>query len=158
MIIYNKAGLEIFRSEDAGSVGQDFDSADLRDANLSHTDWSAANFSGANLADANLEGGVFYWAIFFETNLSNTNLKRTDLRGSDLKFANLRGADLTGAILKEDNLGGPTQLQGADLSDTLLDRAVFDRAQYSKDTKFPVGFDPVQHGMVRVETEPDQRL
>lgn len=131
--------------------GMDFDSANLQGADLSGKIMEGADFSDANLTNSNLEGCDLYWAICFRTNLTNANLKRAYFCGADLKFANFAGADLRGANFGCDNLGGSTQLQGANLQDCLIDEAIFKLATYDSETKFPKNFDPIAQEMVFVE-------
>jgi len=60
----------------------------------------------------------------------------------------LIGADLSGANLGLDNLGGPTRLHGADLSEAKLAGANLVGAEYDASTRFPDGFDPDLAGMI----------
>jgi uncharacterized protein YjbI with pentapeptide repeats len=146
------SGRELFRRDESESLGASFDTVDLAGADLRGT-WAAPDFSGCNLEGACLKAGDFYWTIFFRANLSNADLRDADLRGADLKYANLQGADLRGALLKEDELRGSTKLQGADLRDSLLDGANLNNAAYDTNTRFPVGFDPNRHCMIKVDIE-----
>jgi uncharacterized protein YjbI with pentapeptide repeats len=106
-----------------------------------------ANFSGADLSDANLEGGDLYWAIFFQANLQRCRLNHANLAGGDFKNANLSYADLSDAYLGKDNLGGVSQLEGANLSNCQTERTVFFGATYNNETIFPVGLNPIDHNM-----------
>lgn len=143
--IKNKKGDTIF--EYAHGIGKDFDSADLRGVNMAGGLLEGAMFSDANLEEANLEGCDFYWAIFYRANLQKSTLKDAIVRGVDLKLANLRGADLRNADFSQDNLGGSTQLQGADLTEALVEGAKFQGTEYDSSTKFPLGFNPENNGM-----------
>jgi hypothetical protein len=64
------------------------------------------------------------------------------LEGADLSNTKLAGADLTGVNLKGANLGG------ANLEDAELTRADLGGASYNRYTRWPLGFDPQQHGAV----------
>jgi uncharacterized protein YjbI with pentapeptide repeats len=59
-----------------------------------------------------------------------------------------REATLDGANLGMDNVGGRTQLQGADLRGASLLNTCFNGALYDESTKFPDKFDPRAHVMV----------
>lgn len=128
--------------------GFDFDSSCLDGANLSGRQMEGANFSDASMINSNLEGSDLYWAVFFRANLANINLKQARLCGANLQEANLTGADLREADFGRDNLDGSTDLQGANLTSCLIDGANFVGAIYSKETIFPVGFDPTCNEMV----------
>ncbi|CAJ2376016.1 MAG: hypothetical protein IBGAMO2_180002 [Arenicellales bacterium IbO2] len=106
----------------------------LMDADLRDADLITANLARADLAGANLQGAVMAGADLQKTRLVGTNLQGVDLRDADLKHAYLQGA----------------YLQGADLKDAQCLGANFQDAEYSDDTRFPAGFDPVKEGMVKV--------
>jgi uncharacterized protein YjbI with pentapeptide repeats len=59
-----------------------------------------------------------------------------------------RKANLTAANLGLDSLGGATSLQGASLTNAILNRAKLSGAVFDKRTVFPEGFDPIAAGMV----------
>ncbi|MFN8470123.1 MAG: pentapeptide repeat-containing protein [Caldilineaceae bacterium] len=86
-----------------------------------------ADFSGADLAWAELSGADLSWINLAGADLSRANLRGANVRGADLRQANLDGADLGEADLTEADLG---------------------EAKHSKETKWPVGFDPPQPGTV----------
>lgn len=138
----NKNGRIIYSCESHPDV------FDLRGVNLEEAVLEGAELSYAILEGVNLKGADLYWVILFGANLKNSNLENVSLNGADLKEACLRGANLKNADLGIDNLGGATQLQGADLTDTKLDGVIITRAEYDKKTKFPNSFDPVVHGMI----------
>lgn len=130
------------------SDGNVFDDADLSGANLAGAVLEGAWFNDATLSGANLEGANLYWAIFFRATIRNANLRNSLLAGCDFKEADLEGTDLSHANLGSDNLGGATQLQGANLTDCKVGGTNFDRAEYDTKTRFPFGFDPEKHNMV----------
>jgi hypothetical protein len=61
---------------------------------------------------------------------------------------NFHGANLRSANFGRDNLGGCTQLQGANLQETETRGASFDGAEYDNRTKFPKTLNPQTAGMV----------
>jgi uncharacterized protein YjbI with pentapeptide repeats len=69
-----------------------------------------------------------------------------DLRGAVLREANLTNVRIT------DNLGSGSNLQGADLTGTLLTHLVYDRK-----TRWPKGFNPGEHGAHAIEPKADFR-
>lgn len=149
--IRNQDGVVIYVYPDG--EGMDFDNSDLHGLNLANAALEGAVFSDANLSGVNLENSDLYWAIFFRANLSEANLKGAVLRGCDMKLAKLTKADLRGADLSQDNLGGSTQLQGADLSGCLIAGAKFELAAFDTKTILPEGMDPQAHGMIFVDTD-----
>ena len=104
----------------------------------------------AVLEGENLRGACLYWAILFQANLRAADLSDANLRGANLKEADLEGANLRGANLGPDNLGGSTDICGANLARADLSTAILDQAEYDENTVFPEGFDPSAHGMVKV--------
>jgi uncharacterized protein YjbI with pentapeptide repeats len=146
--IRNKLGQVIFTY--AGQETLWFDSADLKGVHLKDAELEGANFSSADLSEACLEGSDLYWAIFFEARLQHTNLAFAPLKGCDFKKADLRYANLRGADLGLDNLGGATQLQGANMLGCEIIEARFTGANYDKTTILPEGLNPREHGMVLV--------
>ena len=100
------------------------------------------DFTGANLRSANLYWAVAAWAAFCDADLT-----RTEFQGADLKEADFSGARLLQTHFGLDNLGGSTNLCGANLSSAIVEEAIFTGCLYSSQTQFPKGFDPDRHGM-----------
>ena len=69
------------------------------------------------------------------------------LTGADLQECDLTNATLAGADLGRDNLGGSTQVQGANFTSADLSGVVWDGAEYDGTTVFPFGFGPLSKGM-----------
>jgi uncharacterized protein YjbI with pentapeptide repeats len=88
-----------------------------------------------------------YWAMMAGADLSGCNFEGADMRGANLRDAKLVNANLRDADLGLDNLGGATQLQGADLTDAILHGAKLAGAEYDDRTRFPDEFVPEQAGM-----------
>jgi len=101
-----------------------------------------------NLRGKSFKGATLYWANLASADFSGCNFEGANLAGATLREAKLVGANFRNAFLGPDNLGGPTCLQGADLSDAILDGATLRGAEYDAATKFPRGFSPIQAGMV----------
>jgi len=133
--------------------GTDFDGADLSGLDLTGAVLEGAVFSDARLSGTNLEKADLYWANFFHADLTGANLRHAILRGCDMKCALLANADLRGADLGPDNVGGSTQLQGADLSGCLIEGTRFQNAAYDRTTILPAGLDPERHGMIFIEPD-----
>jgi len=102
------------------------------------------NVQGLLLAGANLRGRDLSGANLNNANLQFSNLADTNMAGADLSDANLHNANLSGADLYGTRLHN-ADLSGANLTDTNLVDAKYDRA-----TIWPVGFDPVAAGAVKV--------
>ena len=121
---------------------------------LRRADFSGQALEGINLADSDLREADFshanmYWACAFRANFEGATLQRAELGGANLKEANFRGADLRGTYISFDNLLGSPSVEGADLTDTFLEGAVLIGCEYDDLTRFPTGFDPELHGMIR---------
>lgn len=100
---------------------------------------------GATLIGATLRFAVLCYSDLRFTNLYQANMIYVNLEGADLRNASLFGANLRSAHLAN------AKLQGANINHANLDGACLRGALYNKRTVFPVGFDPVAAGMVRVE-------
>ena len=107
----------------------DFEGADLRDADLSGLNLSNADLSNADLREVDLSG-----ADMRSADLRDANLRSADLRGADLSSANLREAELRGVDLREVDLSN-VDLRSANLRETKLllhkDGRYFNTIQYS---------------------------
>lgn len=101
-----------------------------------------------NLRGTSFKGATLYWANLANADFSGCNFEDANLAGATLRDARLVGANFRNAFLGLDNLGGPTRLQGADLSGATLEGAMLKGAEYDAGTKFPQGFSPTQAGMV----------
>ena len=119
------------------------DSIDLEDGVL---DGLCAN-GVSTLRGRSFARSSLYWAMLQESDLSGCNFEDANLQGANLMGANLRGANLRRANLSKDNLGGPTRLQGANLTDSLMDQCNASGAEYDSSTRFPAGFNPEGAGM-----------
>jgi hypothetical protein len=135
----------------------------LPDSNFEEANLTYADLRNASLVDAKLSGARLRGA-----NLRGADLSRAFLEDADLRGADLSGADLTAAVLMGANVNGKTKLSranfteavllglkidGADLSRADIAKARLEEAEYTKETKFPAGFDPVEHKMLLVVGE-----
>jgi len=109
--------------------------------------WEGVHLYGAQLGGAVFRDAELYWAGFFLAHLDGANFQNADLRGAVLTESSCVGTDFRGANLGKDNLGGCTELQGADLTAALLEGTNLKGAEYDANTKFPDGFEPNSHGM-----------
>ena len=106
----------------------------------------------ACLDEADLSEADLYWCIAFGATFRGATLMGASLRGADLKATDFGGADLTRADLRDDNVGGATCLQQANLGGAKLNGTLLLGAWYDQLTRFPEGFDPEGAGMVLVAT------
>lgn len=125
------------------------------DAPADTAGFDGADFSGltapglkTRLRFQSLRGAQLYWAMLQNADLSGCNLEGADLRGANLRDVLLVGANLRNADLSRDNLGGSTSLQGANLTDAVMNRARLTGAKYDDRTIFPRGFSPDAAGMI----------
>lgn len=91
----------------------------------------------------------FFWLFAYRADFTGADLEDCAFRGCDLSEANFSGAVLRRTRFAKDNLDGRTDLSGADLSAAIIEAADFSGAEYDDATKFPPGFDPHQHGMLK---------
>jgi len=94
-----KEVLEAHKRWVSSSDPDEYDRADLSEADLHGANLFRVDLSGANLYKANLSG-----ADLREAKLCEANLYRADLHGAKLYETDLFGADLYGADLHETNL------------------------------------------------------
>ncbi len=136
-----------------------FVNADLRNVNFDDTvffqsDLRGASFVGSQLSELTLENSDLRGTIFRDgpRTLLGAFVINSDLRGQDfsglelfvaaMQFSDLRGVNLRGANLR--NPHAPAEQQGFDL-------AIYDATTiYDSQTVFPIGFDPVAHGLTLV--------
>ncbi|HWD26299.1 MAG TPA: pentapeptide repeat-containing protein [Rhizomicrobium sp.] len=134
-----------------------FGDAALGGADFSGMPLAGADFIGADLRGARFDGCDLYWALFFRADLEGASLRRAGLFGCDLKDANLRGADLTHADLGPDNLGGFTDLEGANLTGCKIAGTRFFGASYDAKTRLPADLNPRDHAMTFKPDTGEQR-
>ncbi|HEY0048181.1 MAG TPA: pentapeptide repeat-containing protein [Pyrinomonadaceae bacterium] len=129
--------------------------------------WGDYDFSGVNLEKANLEGIVWqqislrranlkeadcYRAILCGSDLSESDCESAEFTGANLKQVNFTKASLKNAVFTKDNLGGSTDVSGANFNGAVLDGAEFKETFYNARTIFPENFNPEKNGLVRIKT------
>ena len=97
---------------------------------------------------ASFKAADLYWMIAIQASFRNAILDACVSRGANLEDTDFSGASLKFVGFRLDNLGGRTNLFGADLSTAVLDGADFTGASCDSETKFPAGFDPVARGLI----------
>jgi len=145
--IRKRSGEVIWSSAQAGATWQDcdFGNAILDDIVIEGAAIALGSFAGTSLKRCD-----FYWLL-----APCTSFVAADLEDCAFHGCGLGESDFTGAILRRtrflrDNLGGGTDLCGANLSAAVIESADFSGAEYDDATRFPPDFDPEQHGMMRV--------
>jgi len=128
---------------------------DLSEQDIKETDFRGLYIEGGNLSDSDLRGSDFsdahlYKTYVYRADCSGCNFTRALLQGVVLDEVTLIGANFTGTRLLVDNMGGRCSLLGTDLRTVDLESAILTGCKYDSTTLFPVNFDPVAHGMVRV--------
>ncbi len=118
---------------------------DLSGRDLRTVDLAGAKLGLVNLSQAKLRYAKLNEADLRLANLHESDLSRVDLSGADLREANLSEANLRGAILRGAILFG-VDLRGANLSGAILFGAGYNAA-----TRWPGGFNPLDHSLVRVD-------
>ena len=115
--------------------GAPWQCADLRGVDLSGVTMMDAFFSWSDVSGAVLVGVNFYYGDLTGANFSSANLSWANLRRTRLVLTDFTGANL----------------EGADLTEAILFRTIFTGATYNRFTRWPLGFDPVANGAIRVD-------
>ena len=129
---------------------------------LSFTDLRYVDMRNANLANANFIGSSLEGAVLQGASLAGARLMLCKMGDTDLSEANLEGADLGGAYMtvrsdKTDGTGHATrgpELRGTSLAGAILEGADIEGGWYDSKTKFPDGFNPDDHKMIKYELDP----
>lgn len=121
-------------------VGGNFDGADL-----TRTQIEDVIFEGTLLSDARFDGAVitrgqFYDVEAYGASFRDATLKQVSFLGTNLSQSAFQKAVLESAVFKRDNVDHPTDLTGANFSETDLGGAEFRGALYDDETQFPPGF------------------
>lgn len=146
MLIRRKDGTVLTDTEaDLDPSDQDIRDADFREIYL-----EGGNFSDSDLRCADFTGAHLYGTYLYRANCSECSFAGALLQGVVFDEVNLSGANFIDARLLADNMGGSCSLLGADLRSTVLANSVLTGCKYDSTTLFPIGFDPVARGMVRV--------
>lgn len=141
--------------------GNDFQGANLSEADFSLTDLRNNNFSGANLEKARFirawftgstaDGANFSRAEGYRAGLQNVSAKKANFESAELQRANFGGSNLTGANFEKAELGRTTY-DKADLTDADFTLANLSRADLSKATfTTPPRFDRAFMFLTRIE-------
>ena len=111
--IYDKNNKLLFIATDENGF-MDLTEQCLQSANLQGMTLQGFYFTDSDLRWASLDDADLYWADLTYCNMEETSCRFADFRGADLTGAVLRNSDLTGAKFGLDNIGGRTNLSGAD--------------------------------------------
>ncbi len=125
---------------------------DLSDANLERSDLEMEVWQDVILRGANLKEAEIYSGTFFLSDLSETNCEGTKFWGTGLQKVNFTKSNLRNAIFGKTNLGGSTDVSGANFTDAILDGVKFDETRYDEKTIFPKNFNPAKNGLVCIES------
>ncbi|MEB3355384.1 MAG: pentapeptide repeat-containing protein [Synechococcales bacterium] len=104
---YDKANLVNADFSGQRLVNSSFDKANLRSSNLSHTDLTGVRLFAANLEDANLEEANLSYATLDSARFVHANLADAVLEGAfafntDFTGASIDGADFTDVLMRRD--------------------------------------------------------
>jgi uncharacterized protein YjbI with pentapeptide repeats len=130
--------------------GAQLSGASLWAADLVEADLTGARLDGADMLGAGLVGADLSRASLRQADMKKTSLIRARLTGADLDGANLTDADLTQADLRHARLTG-ANLRGADFTGAKLAGASLRGAFFSRETRWPAGFNPAAHGALQVD-------
>lgn len=136
--------------------GSNLKGCNLSGAILNEADLSYGNLNHVNLTKARCKKTNFYRSHISSANLQNSyfseaNLVATSLNKSDLSYGNFQKANLNHGFLTGSNLTR-TNFQEANLTNACLIRAIIDKtlfqgAEYNLQTLFDHHFLPEKHGM-----------
>lgn len=132
----------------SGGGGYDFSGANLEKADIEMEVWQDVNLRKANLKKAEIYSGLLAMS-----DLSEADCEETKFLGTGLQQVNFTKANLTNAVFGRCNLGGTTNVCGANFTDAILDGAKFDKTRYDAKTIFPKKFNPSKHELVCIEDE-----
>ncbi len=125
---------------------------DLRDAVLDDIEFDGGvTGPDTSLAGASLKRCDFYWLLAHDMDFAGADLEDCVFRGCALSAANFTGARLVRTRFAKDNLGGRTDLSGANLAGALIVGADFRGAEYDTATQFPPRFDPAAYGLCKAK-------
>ena len=135
--------------------GHDLGDRDLRRANFVGIAASALELSGSDLREADFSNSTLYWVDLFGADCSDASFRNSNLQGANLKSACFRRANFSGATISYDNLGKASSFAHADLTEAILDSVQMSGTLYDAKTIWPVGFNPLEHGLIWTETGDD---
>lgn len=110
---------------------------------LQQFDWQNTRLTGAWWEDVDASG-IDFW----KADLSWAGLKKVNFRNSVLVEAKLDGSVFAGTDLTNARLERASLL-GTDLRDAKLEGTRFAGAIYNDRTRFPLGFDPDERGLIK---------
>ena len=158
--VLNQAHLEEAHLENADMKSTFLREAHLEKAHLENAFMECAILEEAHLNEAHLEFAKMKKARLLFAHLEDSHLNMARLEEAELEDAFLERAHLEGAFLQGANLARAhlnetsfigAHLQWTCLKDTDLERAYLKGAFYNSLTEFPDGFDPIAHGMIKVD-------
>jgi Pentapeptide repeats (9 copies) len=121
-----------------------------RGVNLRKVDLYGSDLTRASLRNADLRDAVLYQSKLVESKFNNSKLQRANLQG-----AQINGADFSGADLREANLQDCV-IKRVDFSHALLSQLNLEHARFDDQTKWPVGFNPIDLGaLLTADSETD---
>lgn len=158
---FAKQRLEKANFEDAVLKQANFNEAVLTGANfqgvdLTNAEMKQAEMTGADFRGAILENTALFQAVLNEANLEKVDLSKVPLSGTKFRKANLRKLKGIGSVAFVDFSGA--DLRGADLVGMTIysNTAMFRKAKYDSQTKWPKGFDVEASGAVLVVEEDEK--
>lgn len=104
------------------------------------TIFTKVNMKSSNLSRSELFGAKIKDSTFTETNFSGVLFGRAEITNSTFSSVNLTGADLTGASILN------SEIFNVDLTNANLSGVKLQGSQFSCDTIWPDGYDPIAAG------------
>ena len=150
------ANLQNARLLNANLAGIDLRGAKLQESRLERANLERAILNGANLTCAHLNHARLQKAQLNTAILKDAHLVSAELQGAELIDSKLEGADLGAARLQETDLRF-AGLQNTILSSANLYKANLLGAMYTRDTKWPEGFDYEAAGAILVRWSDDKQ-
>jgi hypothetical protein len=158
---FSKQNLDDANFADAILKNTNFERSSLKNCNFQGAKLEGTNLSYADMTGSDFRKSTFHWPSLYQANFNGADLSGIDLKGqstSEMKFreAKLRGTKGFNQIYGSDYY--MADLRGADFSTAvLLDRTNFRKAKVDQYTRWPSGFVVDDHGLVVVETKPEEK-
>jgi uncharacterized protein YjbI with pentapeptide repeats len=160
--------------------GRDFSRQNLDDANFEDTILKNTKFERASLKNCNFQGAKLEYTVLSYADMTGSDFRKAIFQFPSIYQANFNGADLSGVNVngstseikfREAKLRGAkgfiqiygsdyykADLRGADFSTAIMfERTNFNKAIYDQFTRWPKEFVAKDHGVVFVETKPEEK-
>ncbi len=120
---------------------------DMHNSSFCNCDFRNAETKGSIFDNCNLEGARLIMVPSMWASFKKSNLHKALLLHSRFGFVDFSGTDFTGATIK-DSVFFRSDLRNAILNCEISEDCDFTGAKYNKETQWPDGFNPQEHGAI----------